>query len=111
MGSLSLFHLVLLAVFVLIPLYLLPSIIVIVRRHPQRIAIIALNVLLGWSLLGWVGALVWALAAPSVRDAGAAIPAAMSPQAEGERRACPECGERIMVVAKVCRFCGSRFAE
>jgi hypothetical protein len=42
-------------------LYLLPSIIAYKRRHRQFIAILALNVLLGWTLLGWVGAFVWAL--------------------------------------------------
>jgi hypothetical protein len=27
-----------------------------------------------------------------------------------ERRACPVCGEQISVTAKVCRFCGEKFA-
>jgi hypothetical protein len=27
-----------------------------------------------------------------------------------ERRACPACGEQIPVTAKVCRFCGEKFA-
>jgi hypothetical protein len=40
-------------------LYLLPS--VLGWHKKNRAAIIALNLLLGWTLLGWVGALVWAL--------------------------------------------------
>jgi hypothetical protein len=41
--------------------YIVPSAVAILRKHPQTVAIVALNVLLGWSLVGWVGALVWAL--------------------------------------------------
>jgi hypothetical protein len=44
-------------------IYLMPAIIAELRRHPQRIAIAALNVLLGWTLLGWVIAFVWSLTA------------------------------------------------
>lgn len=42
--------------------YFLPSIIGWNKRNAD--AIVALNVLLGWTFLGWVAALVWAL----VRD-------------------------------------------
>ena len=41
--------------------YFVPAIVAIRRKHPQAVAIIALNVLLGWSIVGWVGAMVWAL--------------------------------------------------
>ena len=42
----------------LIALYMLPTWIAAVRMHRQTTAIAALNILLGWTLLGWVGALV-----------------------------------------------------
>src|SRR5215510_11170636 len=29
---------------------------------------------------------------------------------EGERRPCPVCGEEILATARVCRFCGEKFA-
>ena len=29
---------------------------------------------------------------------------------EGERRPCPVCGEQILATARVCRFCGEKFA-
>ena len=41
--------------------YHVPSVVALVRDHPSKGAIIALNILLGWTLLGWVGALVWSL--------------------------------------------------
>lgn len=40
--------------------YFLPMMVAIGRRHHQVGAIIILNLLLGWTLLGWIGALVWA---------------------------------------------------
>jgi ABC-type transport system involved in cytochrome c biogenesis permease component len=46
-------------------LYLLPSFIAFSRGHNNRVAIAVLNVLVGWTFLGWVGALVWALTKPS----------------------------------------------
>ena len=45
-----------------IAFYFLPTIIARRRRHRSPEAVFVLNLLLGWTLLGWVGALVWALA-------------------------------------------------
>lgn len=42
-------------------LYLLPAIIAYSRGHPDTIAITALTILLGWSMIGWLVALVWSL--------------------------------------------------
>lgn len=44
----------------LIP-YLLPSLVAYRRWHRSYKAIIALNILLGWTFLGWVACLVWSL--------------------------------------------------
>lgn len=41
-------------------LYFLPTILAFGKGHHNRAAIACLNVLLGWTLLGWVVALVWA---------------------------------------------------
>lgn len=42
-------------------IYLLPSAVALNRKHNNRSAIITLNILLGWTFLGWAGALVWAM--------------------------------------------------
>jgi Superinfection immunity protein len=42
-------------------LYFLPSIIAAARHHRNATAIFVLNLLLGWTFLGWVAALVWSL--------------------------------------------------
>lgn len=41
-------------------IYFLPSIVAKASGHPQTTAIYVLNALLGWTLIGWVIALVWA---------------------------------------------------
>jgi len=49
--------------------YFLPAVVALIRSHHQRFAIILLNVLLGWTLLGWIAALVWS--APQNNKRGA----------------------------------------
>jgi hypothetical protein len=39
--------------------YFLPTIVATVRNHPATLPIFLLNLSLGWTLLGWVGALIW----------------------------------------------------
>ena len=46
--------------------YFIPTAIAYKRAHPKAISIIVLNLLLGWTLIGWVAALTWALAASPV---------------------------------------------
>ncbi|AXF22212.1 hypothetical protein CUJ89_06855 [Burkholderia pyrrocinia] len=48
---------------VILALYFIPSLIAFKRRHHNRVAITGLNVLLGWSVLGWIAAFVWSLTA------------------------------------------------
>jgi hypothetical protein len=43
--------------------YFLPTIVAINRHHRNRMAIVMLNFLLGWTLIGWVAAMVWACTA------------------------------------------------
>lgn len=40
--------------------YLLPGAIAVLRGHHNAFAILLLNVLLGWTFVGWAVALVWA---------------------------------------------------
>jgi putative effector of murein hydrolase LrgA (UPF0299 family) len=46
-------------------LYFVPSVVGFARDHHNKWAIFALNLLLGWTFLGWIGALVWSLTRPS----------------------------------------------
>lgn len=41
-------------------LYLIPALIASGRKHRNRSAILVLNIVGGWTVLFWLGALVWA---------------------------------------------------
>ncbi len=42
-------------------MYFLPSIIALARSKPDITGIVLLNFFLGWTMIGWVVALVWAV--------------------------------------------------
>lgn len=42
-------------------LYFVPSIIGFKRGHQNAVAIFALNLLAGWTFIGWVGSFVWSV--------------------------------------------------
>ena len=52
-------------------LYFLPTLCA--RKHHNRDAIFALNLLLGWTLLGWIAALIWACTKPPPTRAPAGV--------------------------------------
>ncbi len=43
--------------------YFLPTLIAFLRQHKNKLAIFLLNLLLGWTVLGWVVSLVWSVRA------------------------------------------------
>ena len=57
---------VLIGIVVGLAFYFIPSIVAFRRRHVNRMSIFLVNFLLGWSLVGWVIALVWAFKEPEV---------------------------------------------
>jgi hypothetical protein len=59
-----------LAIVALVALYLLPTLVALARRIPGVAAIAVINILLGWSFIGWVIALALA-----VRSVPPAVPA------------------------------------
>lgn len=60
---------------VLVSLWLLPTIIAYARNHPRKVLVLLVDVFLGWTVVGWVVALVWSMTLPH------------SPTAVVERRA------------------------
>ena len=40
-------------------IYLLPTLVAWLQQHDQFYAIAGVNLLLGWTMVGWIGALVW----------------------------------------------------
>lgn len=44
-----------------IVLYFLPTLIAVLRKHKNKLAVFLLNLLLGWTVLGWIVALIWSV--------------------------------------------------
>ena len=51
----------LIAITSIFAVYFLPSFIAFSRDHKNKVSIFLLNLLLGWTVLGWVGSLVWSV--------------------------------------------------
>lgn len=61
LGNVGPWELILLLVYLLsIALYYLPIIIAFKKRHNQKGYIVLINILFGWTIIGWIIALVWA---------------------------------------------------
>ena len=61
---------ILIAVFALsaLFLYFVPTIIAFKNRHPKRIMIFLVDLILGVTIFGWIGALLWATDKKPVAD-------------------------------------------
>jgi hypothetical protein len=92
-------------------LYFLPAFLA--RNKPDFTAILILNILAGWTFIGWIIALVWALS--PVRQQQAAAPAqstAPPQQAPPQPPAagsffCSACGKPNAAGARFCSSCGA----
>ena len=54
---------------ILLALYFIPSIIALMRSHKDMPAIAAINILLGWTFIGWFVSFIWSLSDPKGRNA------------------------------------------
>lgn len=62
MESFNIFHLLILVIFALMfAVYITPSLIAYRRKQPNLGVIVAVNLLVGWTIAGWLVALVWSL--------------------------------------------------
>jgi hypothetical protein len=66
LSSLSIGHvIVMLMMLGMVVGYFIPSVIAYKREHHNKAAIICINLLLGWTFVGWVASLAWSLTAVS----------------------------------------------
>ncbi len=49
-------------------LYMLPTLIAYARDIPQRGTITVVNIIFGWTLIGWIIAFLWAMIAETTAD-------------------------------------------
>lgn len=79
-------------------LYFIPYGLAKSRQHPSTTGIGLLNLLLGWTLVGWLVALIWAASGPRGNT---------GPTPDTHIK-CPDCAELIKKEAKVCKHCGCK---
>ena len=88
--------------------YFLPSIIASRRQAQNGCAIFIVNLLFGWTFIGWLVALIWALADSPKRDITIQnyVPAPSPDNAQSTQRTCPNCGRRVLTTTDKCLHCG-----
>src|SRR5260370_41849965 len=110
MGEFSPIHWI--VVLICLSLYFLPYIVAALNKKQNSVAIGALNFFLGWTVVGWVIALVWALSKDSVQAPQHVIVNTSAPNtATPAQKKCPESAEMVSAEAKKCRFCGHEFSQ
>jgi hypothetical protein len=91
---------------ILFGLYFLPTILAAQRNHDNVTGVFLLNFFLGWTVLGWIGALLWVTSSPSYASYHP-VYAAPYPAQTGLRR-CHRCGCGVAPGTAFCTYCGSR---
>lgn len=81
-------------------LYFLPAFLA--RNKPNFTSILILNILAGWTFIGWIIALIWAISSDSQ------LPVAASAQpGTGASVFCTSCGQPCPAGARFCSACGA----
>ena len=83
---------------ILVVFYFLPAASAYSRRHKSRSAILLVNIVLGWTLVGWLWAAIWC-STGNVEEKG--------PDPKTHVK-CPECRELVLRDARKCKHCGCR---
>lgn len=93
--------------------YFIPSIIAFLRRHQSAVPLLLVNIFFGWTLIGWIICLVWALTgsgSPATAVAPPPPPEAKTaePAPALDRKYCIQCGTQIEPTGAFCHRCGTK---
>lgn len=85
--------------------YWLPTFAAFSRNHRSRSAIAITNFFLGWTVLGWIIALIWSYTG-DVEPEVAPNPPPLLRNEERPANFCPGCGKPLLSSDLFCRGCG-----
>ena len=86
-------------------LYFLPA--YLARNKPDFTSILLLNLLAGWTFIGWIIALIWALTAKPQAQTPEQPGAGNPPQSAAGSFFCTACGKPCAAGARFCSSCGA----
>jgi len=84
--------------------YFLPTIVAVARHKTNVLGIFLVNFFLGWSVIGWIVALVWAVSTERVDQP---LSPQMTPLPQPARRFCTKCGQPDQMGSQFCAHCGA----
>lgn len=94
-----------------IAFYFLPTFLAFNRKKSNKISILLLNLFLGWTFLGWIVALVWAVSNDDKQQNIVVNNQLRNenihyPTNDSDSKICPFCAESVKNEAKKCKHCG-----
>jgi hypothetical protein len=105
----------------LIGLYFIPSIVAFSRNHHNAAGIFLLNLFLGWTVIGWIAALIWSVTAIQPSQTITTIKTSPQPTRESQlppqpnppqgRNYCSKCGKAVKAVDIYCSSCGANLSQ
>ena len=93
----------LLAIVIAVPIYFAPSLVARRRKKRNAVAIFALNLLAGWTIIGWGAALIWSFMADPT--SAVMVQQAVAPAL------CSSCGKYSAQGSVFCMSCGQPLAS
>lgn len=91
-------------------LYFIPTFVAFGRDKSSKGMIFILNIVLGWTLLGWIFLLIWAFSVDSEQLRSAAGAYQIRRESMPQKK-CTQCGSLIDVDCSSCPNCGHRFTK
>ena len=91
-----------------VAVYFIPNWIASARKHPNANAIFVTNLLLGWTVIGWIAALIWSFTSPTQSTP---TETQTYRSAADDSKLCPYCAETIKKAAVVCRYCNRELKD
>ncbi|RAW93832.1 MULTISPECIES: superinfection immunity protein [unclassified Photorhabdus] len=78
-------------------IYFAPTYVASRRMHKHIYFVAFVNIIVGWTIIGWLGCMAWALTKQEIDS--------VITENEDSLRDCPYCAELVKKKAKICKHC------